>query len=90
MAFYCLGLGVVGVGLVFSHLISSYFDTGIGIIMVGAGLIVRIRPLVQKSTHHHDHEHHHDLENRNNTEIHQQNRLEFYRTRILEFGAIWA
>lgn len=59
-----MGLGVVGVGLVFSHLISSYLDTGIGIIMVGAGLIVGIRPLVQKSTHHHDHEHNHDIENK--------------------------
>ena len=55
-----LGLGVVGVGLVFSHLISSYLDIGIGIIMVVVGLIVGIRPLIQKNPHHHEHKHDHD------------------------------
>ncbi|MHB8602526.1 MAG: hypothetical protein ACYC6W_09885 [Nitrosotalea sp.] len=55
-----MGLGVVAVGLMFSHLISSYLDTGIGIVMVVAGLIVGIRPLVGKNTHHHDHGHEHD------------------------------
>lgn len=49
-----MGLGVVAVGLVFSHLISSYLDTGIGIVMVIVGLIVGIRPFVVKSVHHHD------------------------------------
>lgn len=58
-----IGLGVVGVGLVFSHLISSYLDTGIGVIMIVVGLIVGIRPLVQKTVYHHDHEHHNNLEN---------------------------
>ena len=58
-----IGLGVVGVGLVFSHLISSYLDIGIGIIMVVVGLIVGIRPLVQKNPHHHDHDHHHEPDN---------------------------
>ncbi len=56
-----MGLGVIAVGFVFSKLISSYLDTGIGTIMVIVGLIVGIRPLVVKSTHHHDHyghEHH--------------------------------
>jgi nickel/cobalt transporter (NicO) family protein len=59
-----LGLGVVGVGLVFSHLISSYLDTGIGIIMVGAGLIVGIRPLVQKTAEHHDQHHNPDTQDK--------------------------
>jgi len=47
-----LGLGVVAVGLVFSHLISFYLDTGIAIIMITVGLIVGIRPLVRKNEHH--------------------------------------
>ena len=55
-----LGLRVVGVGLVFSHLISSYLDIGIGTIMVVVGLIVGIRPLIQKNPHHHEHKHDHD------------------------------
>ena len=58
-----MGLVVVVVGLVFSHLISYYLDTGIGLVMVGAGLVVGIIPLVRKSTphqHHHDNEHEHD------------------------------
>jgi nickel/cobalt exporter len=60
-----LGLVVVVIGLVFSHLISYYLDVGIGLIMVGAGLVVGIIPLVRKSTphkHHHDHEHEHNEE----------------------------
>ncbi|HYL65730.1 MAG TPA: hypothetical protein VEU72_01100 [Nitrosopumilaceae archaeon] len=52
-----LGLGVVAVGLVFSHLISFYLDTGIAIIMITVGLIVGIRPLVRKNEHHHKHDH---------------------------------
>jgi len=55
-----MGLIVVVIGLVFSHLISYYLDTGIGLVMVGAGLVVGIMPLVRKSAshqHHHDHEH---------------------------------
>ncbi len=52
-----MGLVVVGVGLVVSHLISYYLDTGIGVIMIGAGLFFGIRSLVNKG-HHHDHEHH--------------------------------
>ena len=57
-----MGLVVVVIGLAFSHLISYYLDTGIGIIMVGAGLIVGIIPLVRKSVHHHEHghDHHHE------------------------------
>ncbi|MDH2908002.1 MAG: hypothetical protein PXX83_07920 [Candidatus Nitrosotalea sp.] len=56
-----MGLGVVAVGLIFSHLISSYLDVGIGIIMLIAGLIVGIRSLIVKNAHHHDHhDHHHD------------------------------
>jgi len=58
-----MGLVVVVVGLVFSHLISYYLDTGIGLVMVGAGLVVGIIPLVRKSAphqHHHDNEHEHD------------------------------
>ncbi|MDE1819117.1 MAG: hypothetical protein KGI19_11005 [Thaumarchaeota archaeon] len=56
-----MGLVVVVIGLVFSHLISYYLDIGIGIIMVGAGLIVGIIPLVRKSKHHeHGHEHNHE------------------------------
>ena len=60
-----LGLIVVVIGLVFSHLISYYLDTGIGLVMVGAGLVVGIIPLVRKNEshqHHHDHEHEHDEE----------------------------
>jgi nickel/cobalt transporter (NicO) family protein len=54
-----LGLVVVVIGLVFSHLISHYLDLGIGLVMVGAGLVVGIIPLVKKSEshqHHRDHE----------------------------------
>ncbi|MDE1770704.1 MAG: hypothetical protein KGI28_09165 [Thaumarchaeota archaeon] len=58
-----MGLIVVVIGRVFSHLISDYLDTGIGISMIGAGLVVGIIPLVRKSEHHHDHhEHEHDEE----------------------------
>lgn len=56
-----MGLVVVIVGLVFSHLISYYLDTAIGIAMVGGGLVVGIIPLVRKNPHHHD-EHNHDDE----------------------------
>ena len=62
-----MGFAVVGVGLVLSHLISYYLDTGIGVIMIGAGLFFGIRPLVNKG-HHHDYEHHdheHAKEKRN-------------------------
>jgi nickel/cobalt transporter (NicO) family protein len=55
-----LGLGVVAVGLVFSHLISFYLDTGIAVIMITVGLIVGIRPLVRKNEHHHKHDHDED------------------------------
>ena len=58
-----MGLVVVVVGLVFSHLISYYLDTGIGLVMVSAGLVVGIIPLVRKRAphqHHHDNEHEHD------------------------------
>jgi cadmium resistance protein CadD (predicted permease) len=58
-----MGLIVVVVGLVFSHLISYYLDTGIGLVMVGAGLVIGIIPLVRKSApHNHDHEHEHNEE----------------------------
>jgi nickel/cobalt transporter (NicO) family protein len=52
-----MGLVVVVIGLVFSHLISYYLDTGIGLVMVSAGLVVGVIPLVRKSTPHHEHEH---------------------------------
>jgi nickel/cobalt transporter (NicO) family protein len=52
-----MGLVVVIIGLAFSHLISYYLDTGIGLVMVGVGLVVGIIPLVRKSGHHHDHDH---------------------------------
>ncbi|MDE1814412.1 MAG: hypothetical protein KGI05_07090 [Thaumarchaeota archaeon] len=61
-----MGLGVVAVGLIFSHLISSYLDVGIGIIMLIAGLIVGIRSLIVKNTHHHDHHDHHENEEKKN------------------------
>ena len=57
-----MGLVVVIVGLVFSHLISYYLDTGIGLVMVGAGLVVGIIPLVRKSAPHQHPEHEHDHE----------------------------
>lgn len=60
-----MGLAVVIVGLVFSHLISYYLDTAIGMAMVGGGLVVGIIPLVRKNPHHHDeHEHNHDDEHK--------------------------
>lgn len=60
-----MGLAVVIAGLVFSHLISYYLDTAIGIAMVGGGLVVGIMPLVRKNPHHHDeHEHNHDDEHK--------------------------
>ena len=55
-----MGLVVVVIGLVFSHLISYYLDTGIGIAMVVGGLVVGIIPLVRKNPHHHDHSHEHE------------------------------
>lgn len=70
-----LGLGVVAVGLTFSHLISSYLDTGMGIIMVSAGLVIGILPLVRKSKHHHNHKHeehdhdHHHHEEKNSRKL---------------------
>ena len=57
-----MGLVVVVIGLVFSHLISYYLDTGIGITMVVGGLVVGILPLVRKTSHHHDHIHDHEHE----------------------------
>lgn len=54
-----MGLVVVIIGLAFSHLISDYLDTGIGIVMIVGGLIVGIIPLVRKNPHHHDHSHEH-------------------------------
>ena len=63
-----MGLVVVVIGLVFSHLISDYLDTGIGIVMVVGGLIVGIIPLVRKNPHDHDHSHDHDHEHGHNHE----------------------
>jgi cadmium resistance protein CadD (predicted permease) len=61
-----MGLVIVVIGLAFSHLISYYLDTGIGLVMVGAGLVVGIIPLVRKNGQHdhydHDHEHQHGEE----------------------------
>ena len=57
-----MGLVVVVIGRVFSHLISDYLDTGIGIAMIGAGLVVGIIPLVRRNGHHHDQHDHHDHE----------------------------
>ena len=58
-----MGLVVVVIGLAFSHLVSYYLDTGIGIVMVGAGLVVGVIPLVRKNGHNHDpHEHEHEHE----------------------------
>ena len=73
-----LGLGVVVAGLVFSHLISSYLDTGIAIIMIIVGLIIGVRSLVRKSGHHHEHEHshehgHHDHSHHHDTDDEKNN-----------------
>lgn len=57
-----MGLVVVVIGLVFSHLISYYLDTGIGLVMVGAGLVVGIIPLVRKNAPHQHREHEPDAE----------------------------
>ncbi len=54
-----MGFVVVAVGLLFSHLISYYLDTGIGIAMAVIGSIMGITPLLKKQ-HHHKHEHYHD------------------------------
>ncbi len=64
-----LGLGVVAVGLVFSHLISFYLNTGIAIVMIGVGLIIGIIALVGKRVRHreHDHYHHDNEENKKNS-----------------------
>ena len=62
-----MGFAVVVVGLVFSHLISSYLDIGIGVIMMIVGLIVGVRSLVIKHPHHHDHHEHDDNEERKST-----------------------
>jgi putative Mn2+ efflux pump MntP len=51
-----MGLAVVGVGLVVSHLVSYYLDIGIGIIMIGAGLFFGIKPLIVKEKRHYDYE----------------------------------
>lgn len=68
-----LGLGVVVAGIVFSHLISSYLDTGIAIIMIIVGLIIGVRSLVRKNEHHHEHghehhDHHHDTDDEKNND----------------------
>lgn len=68
-----MGLAVVAVGLVVSHLISYYLDTGIGIVMIVAGLFFGLKPLIVKTGHHHehdnhDHEHHHDHEHNHDHE----------------------
>lgn len=61
-----MGLAVVGVGLVFSHLVSYYLDTGIGVIMVVAGLFFGFKPLLRQGHHEHhkgghdEHGHHHE------------------------------
>jgi len=57
-----MGLVIVVIGLLFSHLISYYLDTGIGLVMVGAGLVVGIIPLVRKNALHLHHEHEHNEE----------------------------
>ena len=56
-----MGLAVVFVGLLFSHLISYYLDTAIGAIMVVAGLVVGFIPLLKKNGSHKD-GHAHDYE----------------------------
>ncbi len=58
-----MGLVVMAVGLLVSRLVSSYIDTGIGLIMIVVGGIFGIIPLLRKNDHHkhdHDHEHMHD------------------------------
>ncbi len=67
----CMGFVVVVVGLVFSHLISSYLDTGIGVIMVVVGLIVGIRPFIVKHPHHHEYEHHEHEEKKSTNKLTQ-------------------
>jgi hypothetical protein len=65
-----MGLAVVVVGLLISHLIARYLDMMIGIIMVSAGLAVGVVSLLKKEHHHHhgehdDHNHDHDIKSRN-------------------------
>jgi ABC-type nickel/cobalt efflux system permease component RcnA len=67
-----IGLVVVVIGLVFSHLISDYLDIGIGIAMVIGGLVVGIIPLVRKSSHHHDHNHEHEHDHEHEHEHHYE------------------
>lgn len=66
-----MGLAVVVVGLLVSHLIAQYLDTTIGVIMVVAGLAVGILPLVKKGRHTHEHPHDHIHEHHHNhTQVH--------------------
>ena len=65
-----MGLAVVAVGLLISHLIARYLDMIIGMIMVSAGLAVGVVSLLKKEHHHHhgghdDHNHDHDIKSRN-------------------------
>jgi nickel/cobalt transporter (NicO) family protein len=71
-----MGLSVVAVGLIFSHLISSYLDIGIGLVMVVAGLIVGIIPLVGKSTHCHDDHEHESYDNHEHVHGHEHHEHE--------------
>ncbi len=64
-----MGLVVMAVGLLVSHLVSSYIDIGIGIIMIVIGIVLWVMPLLRKNNRHkhdhgyeldHDHEHMHE------------------------------
>ncbi len=88
-----MGLAVVIVGLVFSHLISYYLDTAIGIAMVGGGLVVGIMPLVRKNPHHH--EHNHDDEHEHNHEhdpghAHEEKKYGKFASKIGYFAVLGA
>ncbi len=52
-----MGLAVVAVGLLLSNLVTHYLDVIMGIIMISAGLVVGVIPLIKKKNHKHDNSH---------------------------------
>ena len=85
-----IGLVVVVIGLAFSHLISDYLDTGIGIAMVVGGLVVGIIPLVRKNPHHHDHSHEHEHNHEHDHEHDEGRKYDKLTSKIGYFAIIGA
>lgn len=64
-----MGLVVVAIGLLVSHLISFYVDIGIGAIMIVVGVVLGIVPLLRKNNHH---EHEHENMKKNQSKLSQK------------------